>query len=170
MKKLVILCFFAAILVSCDKNDPLFCEGLQPQNPQPPIQNNYVWPGFPIPRAVEFLSRVAVPGQNNIFDYSFRMHLDGSQIDPNPLTISSFAIPHVGPNGVVFYNNIANNATYTITSINAPWIYYTIRARGSGDVLKYNIAKRQGPDYIWFLRHGLSVDDGRTNIITFTTH
>ncbi|MFA7365183.1 MAG: hypothetical protein WCZ12_02375, partial [Patescibacteria group bacterium] len=78
-------------------------------------------------------------------------------------------IPHVGPGGVLIYENVANDATYTIDRISGSYIYYTIRSE-AGHTLKYNIAKKNGATNVWFLRHGLSRDDGTNNMVTFVTY
>ncbi|HOZ53657.1 MAG TPA: hypothetical protein PK142_03200 [bacterium] len=126
----------------------------------------YTWPGCN-PKPVEFLSKTEAPGWPNCYDYSFRLSLDGSQTDPNPLTLESFSIPHVGPGGITIYENVENDATYTITKVSGGYIYYTIRSE-RGHTLKYNISKRDGTREVWFLRYGLTVDDGVNNMVTFT--
>lgn len=128
-------------------------------------ETTYTWPGCN-PKPVEFLGKTEAPGWENCYDYSFRLSLDGSQIDPNPLTIESFSIPHVGPGGVTIYENVENDATYTITKVSGGYIYYTIRSE-RGHTLKYNISKRDGTREVWFLRHELTVDDGSSNMVTF---
>lgn len=163
MKKLVLLLIFAALFSGCEKEEWNYLS----ENDS--TTNNYVWPGHASPRPVENLGRTAVSGWTNVYDYKFRMHLDGSQTDPNPLDINSFAIPHVGPGGVTIYTNVNNDATYTIDKIENGYIYYTIRSQ-SGNTLKYNLAKKVGNTYSWFLRYGLTSDDGTSNIVTLVTN
>jgi hypothetical protein len=162
MKKIAILLIFAALL-GCEKD-----EFYLPDQYQDDI-DGYVWPGVANPRPVEDLGRTAVSGWSNVYDYNFRIHLDGSQIDPVPLDIESFAIPHVGPEGTTIYENVNNDATYTISSIENGYIYYTIRSE-EGHTLKYNLARRSGQNWIWFLRHGLTNDNGQDNMISFQTY
>lgn len=164
MKKLFFLMILASIFTACQKEEWDYPEGQSPDNP-----TNYNWPGYPAPKPVENLGRTTVSGWTNVYDYTFRMHLDGSQADPNPLDVNSFAMPHVGPGGVTIYTNASNDATYTITRIEGGYIYYTIRSQ-SGHTLKYNLAKRTGSSWTWFLRYGLTVDNGTDNMITFTTN
>jgi hypothetical protein len=169
MKKLFFLFAVVALLGSCKE-----FEMPGPNNtPGETPTGQYSWPGCN-PRPVEFLGRSQVASGS--YDYSFRMHLDGSQVDPNPLTLSSFSIPHVGPkgcapsNGDVIYYNVANDAQYYLDKIENGWIYYRIRS-APGHTLKYNISKMPGPiPGNWFLRHGLAYDDGVNNIIIFTTN
>ncbi|MFA5644339.1 MAG: hypothetical protein WC928_02310 [Patescibacteria group bacterium] len=145
-----------------------------PYAPLPDNNNNYYsetfnWQGCN-PRPIESLGKIKAEGWSNVFDYSFRISLDGSSVDPNPLSLSSFSIPHVGPNGITIYNNVDNDATYTINKIQNGWVYYTIRSE-SGHTLKYNISKMPGAiPGDWFLKHGLSHDDGINNMISFTTY
>lgn len=177
MKKIII---FLATLVamtftSCEKDSYqpkscASCETGDDDGSQNNTDDGYKWPGYPIAHEPMFISRSQVSGYSNVYDYKFSIHLDGSQIDPKPSEgIETFAIPHVGPGGVLIYENVANDATYTINSINGSYIYYTIRSE-AGHKLKYNIAKREGASYVWFLRYGLSEDDGTTNIVTFVTY
>ncbi|PKM91372.1 hypothetical protein CVU82_02130 [Candidatus Falkowbacteria bacterium HGW-Falkowbacteria-1] len=162
MKKIIFFLTFALLLTSCEK-EFVFDE-------KAPGDSTYDWPGYPVPRPVEELGRTAASGWSNVYDYTFRMHLDGSQSDPNPLTIETFAIPHVGPHGVTIYTNVTNDATYTISKIENGWIYYTIRSE-AGNTLKYNLAKKTGTSsYTWFLRYGLTTDDGTTNMVTFVAN
>jgi hypothetical protein len=177
MKKLIIflLALVAMTFTSCEKDsyEPKSCSTCQvgdDSSNDDTGETAYEWPGYPIPHEPIFVSRNKVSGYSNVYDYKFSIHLDGSQIDPEPSEgVKSFAIPHVGPGGVLIYENVANDATYTINSINGSYIYYTIRSE-AGHELKYNIAKREGTSYIWFLRYGLSKDDGTTNVITFVTY
>ena len=109
---------------------------------------------------------------NGVYDYLFKVYLGGSLVDPNPLYMSTFSIPHVGPGGRLIYDNVANDATYTITGIDNQYLYYTIRSI-KGSVLKYNIAKYYNGAWRWFLRrdsgYSLSYDDGVNNIYSFKT-
>ncbi len=149
------------------------CKEIEIPVPECPEDNDkspvtYYWPGYAIPKPVEFQGKTQV--SSGVYDYAFRMHLNGSQVDPNPLTLISFSIPHVGPNGDVIYRNVPNDAQYTITSIEGEWVYYTIRS-APGHILRYNISKMTGPiPGNWFLKHGLPYDDGINNIITFATN
>ncbi len=164
MKNLIIVVLFLGLgLVSCKK-----WETEVPRCPFPETETgeNFNWTGCH-PRPVDTLGITQVGG--NVYDYRFRMHLSGSQIDPNPLVKSEFFIPHVGPGGVLIYNNVANDATYTIDKICSGWVYYTIRSE-KGHELKYNISRKKSGKHIWFLRYGLQYDDGVTNIITFKTY
>lgn len=170
MRKLVIFSFLVFALISCEKNEQDWGKTAVPIDENNKGGVEYVWPGYPAPKQVELLSRTAAPGWPGVYDYKFRIHLDGSQVDPYPLNLQTFAIPHVGPGGALIYDNVENDATYTINQISSPWIHYTIRARGTGDTLKYNLAKIEGERRIWFLRHGLTRDDGNTNMIIFVTH
>lgn len=161
MKKIVFYLTLVFLFTSCEK-DLMFDEKI-------PNSISYDWPGYSNPKPVESLGRQAVSGWANVYDYAFRMSLDGSQVDPNPLDILSFAIPHVGPNGVTIYENVTNDATYTVNKIEGEWIYYTIRSE-VGHTLKYNLAKKTGASsYVWFLRYGFT-DDGINNIIPFVTY
>lgn len=166
MKKtaIIVTLIFAALFSGCEKED-YYLLNEQTQN----NNDGYVWPGGANPKPVEDLGRTAVSGWNNVYDYKFRIHLDGSQIDPVPLDINTFGIPHVGPGGVTIYTNVSNDATYTITEIKNGYIYYTIRSE-RGHTLKYNLAKRSGSNWTWFLRYGLNHDDGQNNIISFLTY
>lgn len=166
MKKMMTI-FVALLMAGCSE---YFVEGPTiPSNPNDPtnpgtvVTEDFPWNGCD-PQDPVSLGRTAVYG--NVYDNHFKMWLGGSQCDPNPLALGTFAIPHVGPNGIVIYNNVANDATYTITGISADgWVYYTIRSE-SGHTLKYNIAKNKNGTWIWFLKKGLPYDDGVNNIIT----
>ncbi|HNV12574.1 MAG TPA: hypothetical protein PK686_00915 [bacterium] len=162
-KMFALLLVLAALSSGCEKEEWKYLED------DGNGTSSYTWPGYPAPKQVESLGRAAVSGFTNVYDYTFRMHLDGSQTDPNPLDISSFAIPHVGPGGVTIYTNVSNDATYTITKIENGYIHYTIRSQ-IGHTLKYNLAKRTGSTWTWFLRYGLTVDNGIDNMVTFTTN
>lgn len=166
MKKLFLLIVIGGLLAlgtSCQKYEfnPDGSSNVDPVNPG----TTYTWPGCN-PKPVELLGKTEAPGWPNCYDYSFRLSLDGSQTDPNPLTIESFSIPHVGPGGITIYQNVENDATYTITKVSGGYIYYTIRSE-RGHTLKYNISKREGTKEVWFLRYGLTVDDGSSNMVTF---
>lgn len=119
------------------------------------------------PEAPIALGRSLVVGYNNVYDNYFKIYLGGSLVDPNPLYMATFSIPHVGPGGQMLYVNVANDATYTITAISGGYVFYTIRCI-EGSVLKYNIAKYDGTKWCWFLRYGLPYDDGINNIYTIT--
>ncbi len=161
-----------ALLSSCKKYD--MATPNIPRNPGNGGGDNnysYVWTGCK-PSPVQEIGKTPVGTSVNgiaIFDYQFRMSLDGSQIDPNPLRLERFEIPHVGPGGVTIYENVANDATYTITKISDGYIYYTIRSE-IGHTLKYNISVLNGSQRIWFLCYGLANDDNVNNIITFVSH
>ncbi|MDD3711036.1 MAG: hypothetical protein PHP37_00290 [Patescibacteria group bacterium] len=169
MKKLFFLFAVVALLGSCKEFEMPAPNGASGETP-----TGYIWPGHATPKPVEFLGKTQV--SSGVYDYAFRMHLDGSQVDPNPLTLSSFSIPHVGPtgcapsNGDVIYHNVDNDAQYYIDKIEGGWIYYRIRST-IGHTLKYNISKMPGaiPGW-WFLKYGLLDDDGINNIITFVTN
>jgi len=163
MKKIAIMLIFAALFSGCEK-DEFYLPDQENQN-----NADYVWPGSANPRPIEDLGRTAVTGWTNVYDYEFRVHLDGSQIDPVPLDIESFSIPHVGPEGTTIYENVDNDATYTISSIENSYIYYTIRSE-RGHTLKYNLARKSGQSWIWFLRYGLTNDNGEDNMISFDTY
>jgi hypothetical protein len=165
MKNLIIVLIMLSLgLVSCKK-----WETEVPRSPSDSDNTEeFNWTGCD-PMPVEELEKIPVEGWNNVYDYKFRMHLNGSQIDPNPLIKEEFSIPHVGPGGKLIYSNVANDATYTIDKIYAGWVYYTIRSE-KGHKLKYNIARKEGNEYIWFLKYGLNHDDGINNIITFETY
>lgn len=129
---------------------------------------SYTWPGQARTTQPESLGKSAVSGWANVYDYKFRIHLDGSQVDPNPLILSEFGIPHVGPGGVLIYNNVANDATYIINKIEGGYVYYTIRSE-AGHTLKYNLARKVGNNqWIWWLV--IQVDDGINNIISFKAY
>jgi len=168
MKKYLALFIFLALALSACQKFEITAPDNQIYYPaQPGQQSNYVWNGCN-PQPEEFLGKTPVSGYSNVFDYSFRIHLSGSQI--NPIS-NQFSIPHVGPGGILIYYNVANDATYTITQISGGWVYYTIRSE-SGHTLKYNIAvwdSSQGK-WIWFLRYGLPYDDGVNNMIIFYTN
>lgn len=121
------------------------------------------------PQTPIFLGRQIVSGYTNVYDNFFKIYLGGSLVDPNPLYISSFSIPHVGPGGQTIYVNVINDATYTITAIDNTYLYYTIRCI-EGSTLKYNIAKFYAGEWRWFLRYDqgyqLNYDDGINNIYT----
>lgn len=168
MKKIALFIVILAIALSaCQKFEitgpPPSDQVYKPEQPNQP--NGYTWNGCN-PRPVEELGKIPVSGYNNVFDYSFRIHLDGSQINPNS---GQFSIPHVGPGGILIYNNVANDATYTITQISGGWIYYKIRSE-AGHTLKYNIAVWGNNQWVWFLVYSLPYDDGVNNIITFFTY
>lgn len=167
MKKLFFFFALAIVLTSCEK-EWAFMES-EGKGEGSTTGTNYIWPGHPNPKPLEFLGKAnAGGGLVNVFDYSFRIHLDGSCVDPNPLEISRFAIPHVGPGGITIYSNVQNDATYTVKKIENGYLYYTIRSQ-QGHELKYNIAVKDGDRYTWFLTYELrnTGDDGKNNIITF---
>ncbi len=174
MKNIVLLTSVLVSLLlifgSCQKREDEFRPSNDPTNPGYNNNYNYTysWPGC-FPKAPEFLGKNEAPGWPNVFDYKFRLSLDGSQVDPNPLDVNRFSIPHVGPNGVLIYNNVENDATYTITGISNGFVYYTIRSE-KGHELKYNISIDYNGKEVWFLRYGLTKDDGETNVITFFTN
>lgn len=169
MKKILFFFAVVALLGSCKEFEMPAPSGNSGETPT----GSYTWTGCN-PKPVELLGKSQVASGS--YDYSFRMHLDGSQVDPNPLTLSSFSIPHVGPtgcapnNGDVIYHNVPNDAQYYLDKIENGWIYYRIRS-APGHALKYNISKMPGAiPGRWFLRHGLVYDDGVNNIITFVTN
>jgi hypothetical protein len=175
MKKLIVLLPFILGLALWS------CEEVTVPNPGGTSTTNYYnnnnnsngvpyfnWVGCQ-PQTPIFLGRTLVSGYTNVYDNFFKIYLGGSLVDPNPLYISSFSIPHVGPGGQTIYVNVINDATYTITSIDNTYLYYTIRCT-EGSTLKYNIAKFFNGDWRWFLRYDegykLNYDDGINNIYT----
>lgn len=160
MKKNFLFLFsilFLFFLVSCEK------ENSSPDG----VNELYKWSGVN-PKPISYLGKEST-SIANVYDYYFKVHLDGSQINPAPFDLSTFGIPHVGPGGSTIYDNVENDATYTITKIEGAYLYYTIRSQ-VGNNLKYNLAKWNGTKWIWFLCHGLSNDDNNSNMIIFTTN
>ncbi|HPT08232.1 MAG TPA: hypothetical protein PLE28_00855 [bacterium] len=149
------------------------CGGEYNFNPNEPIiddedtatTEDFTWNGLD-QRPLDTIGKVSVSG--NIYNYNFRMYLGNSQCNPNPLILSTFGIPHVSQGETIYYNR-ANEAQYNITSISDGWVYFSIRCE-TGQLLKFNIAKWKNEHWIWFLKYGLSPDDGVTNIYSFYTY
>ena len=138
--------------------------------------SSYFWPGCR-PEAPVLISRTEAPGWPGVFDYQFKLSLNGSQIDPHPLILGEFSIPHVKNGGGIIYHNVANEATYTLNKIEGGFIFYTIRSEakneyGKNHTLKYNISRSYECEggQCWFLVHELVRDNGKDNMIIFTTY
>lgn len=104
---------------------------------------------------------------NDMVHLVYKISLNACTVNPSWASISSFKIPHVGPGGVVIYENVANDATYTLLGFQNGYVYYSIVSK-KGQQLKYNISYMINPiPGLWFLV--IPIDDGITNIITLMT-
>jgi len=168
MKKLILLMLIGIAIITSS------CGGDYNFNPNEPIiddddtvavSDDFNWNGLnQLPLDTIGINLVS----GNVYDYNFRIYLGNSQCNPNPLILSTFGIPHVSQGETIYYNR-ANEAQYNITGITNGWVYFTIRCE-TGQQLKFNVAKWNGVKWIWFLKYGLSPDDGITNIYVFYTY
>lgn len=158
--------FLTLALSGCEKDYDF--EKSSP-NPDPNGDYNYVYN----PKPMEYLGSAYVSGltRTDVWDYRFKISLGNSKVNPNGLTIK---VPHVGPGGTTIYDNVSNDAYYTVTvTYSDGYAYLTIRTATmvtTGCKLKFNLSAGNNT---WFLASGSYVqnptldhatDDGANNL------
>lgn len=159
------IAFLATLLIGCEKDYELYSKS----GPDDNDDDTWVFS----PKAAEFTGSTKVNGlpRTDVWDYRFRISKNNSRIDPAGLVIRA---PHVGPSGTTIYDNVTNDATYTISVGTDGYIYLTVRTAdmtASGCKLKFNLSA--GTNNIWFQASGPyvqnptldhSYDDGVNNL------
>ncbi len=170
-----LLVLFAASFESCSKEPKMIVR----HDGQIVPPDGYTWTTCqPKPLVFEKGEFVSGSGNDAIYWYYFHVSLDNSQANANGIVSSDVFFPHVGPNGVTIYSNVANDATYELLSITNGYVYFRIKTANvtaTGCPLKFNLALATTPaNYVWFSANGtytqnVGIDDGVRNyyFITF---
>lgn len=180
MKKLLFLLIAAFFVVSCTDESRLVNGPNNPNNnpninPQQNIEQS-IYTEFNLSSNLSYFPWVhhwSTPVLvrktivNNQVFLLYKLNLNACTSNPSFTVIGDYKIPHVGPGGIVIYENVANDATYTILGFGGGHIYILILSE-TGHELKWNISLIvNGLPGLWFLV--IPVDDGTNNINTILT-
>ncbi len=167
----------ALLFASCEK-EVIVRPG---NNGDPGDPNNngtgYSWIYSPAP-ATEAAPATFNGGSGSTANYTYYVRVPLNNFKINPYSggvLSQLYVPHVGPGSTTIYNNVNNDATYTIYKVEAGYAYVSIvtnNVTATGCILEWNISVGDGSNPNWAVANGdfaklgptYSYDDGINNV------
>ena len=164
MKKLILLIAVLLAISACKKESVTIDKRSGSSNSNTNTDGVYTWPGFCIPANLTFIGSTPVT-ENGISEwiYTFSISLNTSQVNPVGKVLY---IPHVGPSGTTIYDNVANDATYTIVSVVNGLLTFSVKTAdvtSAGCKLKFNLSVDRDANARFFLAHGSYVQNPTLN-------